>query len=184
MIWADFTRFLFVELAFALEECVVGDGETVGFFVDASDEAGDMRILRKLDGLEILAGWDDDFDGGRLAVVAGFVATDDGDSGAVFDVFEEREDAGNLVFATVKNDEVGVGPVFMPEAASDDFLKGGGVVVLLFFELELAVFRAVRGAIRKNYHASDDVFPALVRDVVALDATRRLGQVEEFLELK
>ena len=78
MIWADFTRFLFVELAFALEECVISDGETVGLFVDAGDEARDVRVVRELDRLEAIFSRDDDFDGGGFAVVAGLVTADDG----------------------------------------------------------------------------------------------------------
>ena len=70
---------LSAELTLALEESVVSDGETVRFFVDAGDEAGDVRVLRQFSGLKAGLGRNDDFDEGGFAVVAGFVATNDGD---------------------------------------------------------------------------------------------------------
>ena len=85
-------------------------------------------------------------------------------------------------FPTVENDEVGKIPFFVLEAAREDFLERGGVVVLLFSEFEFAVFGAVGSTVGENNHTSDDVLTALVRNVVALNATRRVFEAEESLK--
>ena len=128
---------LFSELALAFEERVVGDGEAMGFFVDAGDEAGDVGILGELSGAEAFGGRDDEFDGGRFAVVAGFVAANYGDSGAVVGVFEERQNSADLSLSAVEDDEVGKIPVGVFEPGAMTYWRLAVSLFCCFLSLNL-----------------------------------------------
>ena len=43
-------------------------------------------------------------------------------------------------------------------------------VIIFLTDFEFAVLRPVAGTIRKHYHARDDLPPAHMRNVIALDA--------------
>ena len=113
-------------------------------------------------------------------MVAGFVAAENGDAGGI----EEGLDGVDLADGAIKDDEVGVVPFFVLEAAFDDLTHTGEVVLgVLLADFELAILGAVAGAIGENDHTGDGIGAGLVRDVVAFNTAGWALKLEELLEL-
>ena len=69
-----------------------------------------------------------------------------------------------------------------PEPPAQHLLHRGEVVLALVLDLEVPVVRPLRQPVLEHGHRRDDLGALQVRDVEALDAQRRLGEVQRLLE--
>lgn len=80
--------------------------------------------------------------------------------------------------ATVDEDEVGEGPFGVFEAASEDLLEVGEVVVFGMFDFEFAIGGAVGDAVGEDNHRGDGLAAGVMRNIIAFDAARGIGEVK------
>lgn len=66
----------------------------------------------------------------------------------------------------------------MLETTLNYFAKISRIIVFLIAKFKLAILRAIRGAVSKNYHGTNDVSTGLVRNIVALNALRWIRQIK------